>query len=518
MPFWLTRDNKASIIMVPIRSGSETMSKIFKTAATIVILVFLAALVVAATNLQAQPKPTGVTTSNTAEGHVLVSWDDDAAPVHRVGWTHDAEFRAAQAAGDWLEAFHFADTKRETDYAIKYLPGGQPYWIIVGAANERFGGATWSDWTSLTTAASANSDPDPPVPGQGAAADCTADDYDRAEWGEYPAPDPQAIPTWTKPADDVASRDITLDHHVALKDAHISGGCDWSATMKNDFATDPENLNPTTRSFNSSKGSRTPDQLTGIALSIIDTGGEKCDYATQHDEVKDKYDLTVTADEAATVTEWLSLCTTNTSTTSTPSETATGDGASQSSPVPYGQIAEVGDFDVSILSVDPDAWPEVVAENGFNDAPQQGNRMIMFNLHVTNSRGDEAEFFGNSYLSLLGSRSMPYTTFGEQSRCGVIPSELGSDVYDRFGTVSIPSGETSVGNVCFQVPEDEDMFLLKYESFDQGVTWMQAVDSYPLPDTVPPDIEWVCKCQSTTVSGDCDRRHNPLYICFWEVQ
>ena len=104
----------------------------------------------------------------------------------------------------------------------------------------------------------------------------------------------------------------------------------------------------------------------------------------------------------------------------------TGDGASQSSPVPYGQIAEVGDFDVSILSVDPDAWPEEVAENGFNDAPQQGNRMIMFNLHVTNSRGDEdeAEFFRNSDLSLLGSRSMPYTTFGEQSYCGVIPSKL----------------------------------------------------------------------------------------------
>ena len=92
-------------------------------------------------------------------------------------------------------------------------------------------------------------------------------------------------------------QDITQDHHVALRDAHISGGCNWSATQKDQFSSDAENLNPTTRSFNSSKAHRTPDQLTGIALGIIDTSAEKCDYATQHDEVKDKYDLTMTDDE-----------------------------------------------------------------------------------------------------------------------------------------------------------------------------------------------------------------------------
>ena len=78
--------------------------------------------------------------------------------------------------------------------------------------------------------------------------------------------------------------------------------------MKNGFASDPDNLNPTTRSFNSSKGSRTPDQLTGIALGIIDTDAEKCDYATQHDAVKDEYDLSMMESEQATVTAWLTLC------------------------------------------------------------------------------------------------------------------------------------------------------------------------------------------------------------------
>ena len=77
-------------------------------------------------------------------------------------------------------------------------------------------------------------------------------------------------------SDAVSATDITLDHHVSLLDAHVSGGCVGADAMKNDFATDPDNLNPTTRSFNSSKGSRTPDQLTGIALRIIDTDSEKC--------------------------------------------------------------------------------------------------------------------------------------------------------------------------------------------------------------------------------------------------
>ena len=48
--------------------------------------------------------------------------------------------------------------------------------------------------------------------------------------------------------------------------------------------------------------------MTGIAESIIDTDDEKCDYATQHDAVKEEYDLTMTANEQTTVTEWLSLC------------------------------------------------------------------------------------------------------------------------------------------------------------------------------------------------------------------
>ena len=470
---------------------------------------------IAAVNPQTPPPATGVSVTNTANG-VRVSWNNDAATVHRVGWAHDVDARAANAAGDWLEAFHFADTKRNTDYTIKYLPEGQKYWVIVGAANTRFGAAAWSEWTSLTVGAPAAISPTPvptpeassarislsdtdnsrgyqltvvgsgfnngataavfvlnraptgnnefakcddimrnganvgesmvgndgrvavtfvvtaptfkagtenyicvadsegraafddieqfhleptiravpsavsagdtvtvfaqdyptpsaaltqillaglPVPAATSTpigadysgqttfvvpsgfagivrvevtwgnvkevtritivapvstpttprASCTGDDYDRDEWGSYPAVPADATAAWTLSSDNVNNTSLTHDHHVALKDAHVSGGCNWSASQKDTFSSDLDNLNPTTGSFNSSKGSRTPDRLTGIAKRIIDTDAEKCDYATQHKDIKDEYGLSMTTNERTTVNNWLALCSNYTS-------------------------------------------------------------------------------------------------------------------------------------------------------------------------------------------------------------
>jgi hypothetical protein len=233
------------------------------------------------------------------------------APTNGTAVSHTAGERTlAWDGGGNADSFLLVATRTETfDYANENMPDGA---ARTGTVTGLTGGA---DDPDVVVAPQATADglathygvaelvAVPDVDSQ-----CSADDYDRDEWGEYPGAPDDATPTWTLPPDNVAATDITLDHHVALQDAHISGGCDWSSEIKNDFATDPDNLNPTTRSFNSSKGSRTPDQLTGIAESIIDTDDEKCDYATQHDAVKDEYDLTMTANEQATVTEWLSLC------------------------------------------------------------------------------------------------------------------------------------------------------------------------------------------------------------------
>ena len=233
--------------------------------------------------------PTNVTAVSDAAGELTLAWEGgdnaDSYLLIAVNLQDTADYKTATVLGDAAKTG-----------TVTGLTGGGNYLGIVVALQATADGLA----TQYGVAA--------PIPVQSVDSQCSADDYDRDEWGDYPGASDDATPTWTLPSDNVASPDITLDHHVALQDAHVSGGCDWSLEIKNDFATDPDNLNPTTRSFNSSKGSRTPDQLTGIAKRIIDTDDEKCDYATQHDAVKDEYDLTMMANEQVTVAEWLSLC------------------------------------------------------------------------------------------------------------------------------------------------------------------------------------------------------------------
>ena len=233
--------------------------------------------------------PTNVTAVSNAAGELTLAWEGgdnaDSYLLIAVNLQDTADYKTATVLGDAAKA----------GTVVGLTSGGNYLGIVVALQATADGLAT-----QYGVAA--------PIPVQSVDSQCSADDYDRNEWGDYPGASDDATPTWTLPSDNVASPDITLDHHVALQDAHVSGGCDWSLEIKNDFATDPDNLNPTTRSFNSSKGSRTPDQLTGIAKSIIDTDDEKCDYATQHDAVKDEYDLTMMANEQVTVAEWLSLC------------------------------------------------------------------------------------------------------------------------------------------------------------------------------------------------------------------
>ena len=255
----------------------------------VAVLAILSAIVSGASPTEVQgssPPAANVQVVNgPTPGYVIVRRDTVSEATHyRIGYVdlvRDYPQAKASVTGNWREAFvnGFAGDR-----------GGRR----VAEVQRKSYGAEEGSGDSVTP--------------QAPATDCSADDYDRDEWGEYPGADADAVPTWTLPSDDVASAEITLDHHVALKDAHVSGGCDWIVAMKNDFATDPANLNPTTRSFNSSKGSRTPDQLTGIAQRIIDTEDEQCDYATQHDEVKDQYDLSMTESERETVTQWLALC------------------------------------------------------------------------------------------------------------------------------------------------------------------------------------------------------------------
>ena len=145
---------------------------------------------------QISPPPPALAQSNSAApaivaardgantGEVIVSWTPNAAAVsNRVGWANLSEVQAAQAAGNWLEAFNFVEIGRaRTSYTVKRLePGAQHAFIVATiAANGAF---TYSEWVFLTTAGGQH----PgfcPITGF-ALGDGYLETGDTSEWGRY---------------------------------------------------------------------------------------------------------------------------------------------------------------------------------------------------------------------------------------------------------------------------------------------------------------------------------------------
>lgn len=99
---------------------------------------------------------------------------------------------------------------------------------------------------------------------------------------------------------------------------------------------------------------------------------------------------------------------------------------SSANPVPAGQYFTMPNgWQVTVLSFDHDAWPEVQAENQYNDPPIPGQHMVMVRLRV--------EYVGEEYepspmhealFTLTGSSGIVFTTYGRLSSCGVIPDSL----------------------------------------------------------------------------------------------
>jgi len=112
-------------------------------------------------------------------------------------------------------------------------------------------------------------------------------------------------------------------------------------------------------------------------------------------------------------------------------------------------------MEITVVGFEPDVWAAVQAANSYNDPPLPGNRMVFVRIHMRNvAGGAEARSVMDSDFSLVGSSNEVFTTFGERSRCGVIPDELRAELFE--------GGETE-GNVCFQIPEDEASLILIYE-------------------------------------------------------
>ena len=99
--------------------------------------------------------------------------------------------------------------------------------------------------------------------------------------------------------------DATIDHMIALNEAHDSGAWEWDTDTKSRFTNymDPAALNVVTQSTNSSKGRRSPADWRPPQESTW------CGYAIDWVRVKHAWQLGVTSSERDALRDMLGTCT-----------------------------------------------------------------------------------------------------------------------------------------------------------------------------------------------------------------
>jgi hypothetical protein len=91
------------------------------------------------------------------------------------------------------------------------------------------------------------------------------------------------------------AKKIDIDHLIPLKNAHLSGGADWSSDLKKEFANDPENLVITNLKYNRQKSAKGIDRWLPVNKKYA------CKYIKKWIYVKNKYQLTILKDEKHTI-------------------------------------------------------------------------------------------------------------------------------------------------------------------------------------------------------------------------
>lgn len=113
---------------------------------------------------------------------------------------------------------------------------------------------------------------------------------------------------WTGPWGGLSftlASDLDVDHHVPLKNAHISGGAAWPPDKKREYANDmalDSALQAMQDDLNQAKGASGPEDWKPPLQSSW------CQYAKDWVDVKSKWGLSVTIDEKSALAEMLNTC------------------------------------------------------------------------------------------------------------------------------------------------------------------------------------------------------------------
>ncbi|CPW92602.1 HNH endonuclease family protein [Mycobacteroides abscessus] len=95
---------------------------------------------------------------------------------------------------------------------------------------------------------------------------------------------------------------VQIDHLVSLSNSWVSGASTWDLSELKKIANDPLNLLAVNGSSNESKGEKSADQW------LPENTAFDCTYVKRQVMVKNKYRLTVTAAEKATMQQFYGAC------------------------------------------------------------------------------------------------------------------------------------------------------------------------------------------------------------------
>ncbi len=156
-----------------------------------------------------------------------------------------------------------------------------------------------------------------------------------------------------------------------------------------------------------------------------------------------------------------------------------GNGESRDSPLGIGRAGTVADYQLSVLSVIPNANDVVALENQFNAPPAEGNQFFLARIAVTYTGSTTGTPAWDLNFHSVGDLSVSYTIFNND--CGVYPDQ----VYNIPELFTEGSAEF---NVCWQIASaDQDSLIMYVDSnkdFNAPPTWFSLGNPIAKPAAV----------------------------------
>ena len=153
-----------------------------------------------------------------------------------------------------------------------------------------------------------------------------------------------------------------------------------------------------------------------------------------------------------------------------PSDQGSGNN-SRSNPIDVGESGDVGDYDVTVLSVTPNADDLVAAENQFNDPPPADGQFFIARVSVTYTGSETGNPAFDLNFQSVGDGSTSYTIFNNS--CGVYPDQ-------SYNATDLFEGGTAEFNVCWAIDSDDADSLVMYIEplldFNSDPVWFSLDD------------------------------------------